>query len=695
MREVTLEGLNCAHCAKKMEDELSRLNSINKVELNFVTKKLKFELNPDINYQETLGSIERIISSIDSSVKIYDCMQPKSLEFNLGLFKLIISITAYIVALSGIVDSWFYTLIYLFVGYDVICKAIRNLIKGKIFDENFLMTVATLGAILINEPVEAVGVMLFYKVGEYLQQKSLDKSRASIEQLMDIQVDTANLVVDSKITQTKCELIKVDDTIAVFNGDKIPLDGVIINGSSNLDMSALTGESMPVDVGVGDKVLSGSINYGNIIYIKVEKTYENSTVAKILELIDQASSKKSKTENFITKFSRYYTPAVTIIAFILAFTLPFFSPMTFSQSIYRGLIFLVVSCPCALLLSIPLGFYCGIGYASKQGILVKGSNYLEVLKDVNTVVFDKTGTLTKGEFEVTEIYSVGVSKYQLLEYAAIAQVNSNHPIAKSILSKYNNEIDLTKIQDYQEICGQGIKVLYNNEEIIVGNRKLMHEQGIKIDVCLKIGTVIYVAVNNMFIGHIIIADSIKDDAISGIKKLKQVGVKHIVMLTGDNARVAKVVAVQLGLFGDNNFYAGLLPHDKVQKIEEILATSSGKVAFVGDGVNDAPVLARADVGIAMGGIGTDAAIAAADIVVMNDEIEKIATMISISKRTNQIIYQNIILALSIKLIVLTLGLGGMCGMWEAIFADVGVAIIAVLNASRILNMPLKFGKGNL
>ena len=552
------------------------------------------------------------------------------------------------------------------------------------FDENFLITVATTGAILTGEASEAVGVMLFYKIGEYLQELAVGKSRKSISELMQIRPDVANLKVGSGIEVVDPEDVEIGDYIVVKPGEKVPLDGVIVEGSSMVDTSALTGESVLRTVKSGDELLSGFINKNALLTVKVTKDFSESTVSKILDMVENASSKKSKTENFISVFSRYYTPVVVSLAALLAVIPPLvIEGAVFSDWIHRGLIFLVVSCPCALVLSIPLSYFSGIGVASKHGILIKGSNYLEALRYVDTVVFDKTGTLTEGVFDVVKVRSVDVSEDELMKFASIAEANSNHPIAKSILKYYDKQIDLNKIEEYEEIAAHGIKAKYENSTVLAGNEKLMKTNNIKIERSTEIGTIVYVAVNNKFVGYIVIADKIKEDSKDAIKKIKEQGIKKTVMLTGDNKDVADSVAKRLKL---DKVFSNLLPNEKVEKIEELYLSRSEKekIAFVGDGINDAPVLARVDVGIAMGGLGSDAAIEAADIVIMTDEPSKIAQGIKISKKTYKIVWQNIIFALAVKVIVLILGAAGMASMWEAVFADVGVALIAVLNAMRIM-----------
>ncbi|MBQ1793642.1 MAG: cadmium-translocating P-type ATPase, partial [Peptostreptococcaceae bacterium] len=585
---------------------------------------------------------------------------------------------------TSILNNIIFIVAYIVVGGDVLIKAIKNIGKGQIFDENFLMSIATIGALAIGESAEAVGVMLFYKLGEYLQAKAVGKSRKSIAELMEIRPDYANLKLGTDIKVVSPYDVEVGDLIVVKPGEKIPLDGTVVDGISMIDTSALTGESLLREVSVGEAVLSGFINKNSVLTVRVDKEFEESTVSKILDLVENASSKKSKTENFISKFSKCYTPIVVISALVIAIVPPIIIPGAyFNDWFYRGLIFLVVSCPCALVLSIPLSFFSGIGYASKQGILIKGSSYLEVLRSVDTVVFDKTGTLTKGVFDVTKINTVGISEDELLIYAAIAEVNSNHPIAKSIVNHFNGDIELDKITNYEEIAAHGIKVEYDGQYILAGNEKLMTTENILFSKAKEVGTIVYISVNKRYRGYIVISDEIKEDSKEAIEYLRRIGIKEIVMLTGDNKAVADDIASKLNL---DKVFSNLLPTDKVSKLEELYEgrDEKSKIAFVGDGINDAPVLARADVGIAMGGLGSDAAIEAADVVLMTDEPSKIGKAIEISKKTNKIVWQNIIFALSIKIIVMILGAGGVATMWEAIFADVGVALIAVINAMRVM-----------
>lgn len=603
--------------------------------------------------------------------------------------KIIIAAVFYVIALF-IRNIWIKDIVfiisYLIVGYSILKKAIRNIFRGKVFDENFLMAVATIGAFAIKEYPEAVAVMLFYQIGELFQSYAVDKSRKSISSLMDIRPDYANIIKDGKEEKIDPEEAQIGDIIIVKPGEKIPLDGKVVEGNSLIDTKALTGESVPREVKVGDEILSGSINQNGVLKIEVSKVYGESTVSKILDLVENASSKKSKSENFITKFARYYTPIVVIIAVILAIIPPIFLKHTsFSDWIYRALSFLVVSCPCALVISIPLSFFGGIGGASKLGILIKGSNYLEAISNTEIAVFDKTGTLTEGIFEVQKIETVNISKEELLEVAAIAENFSSHPIAKSIKKAYSKEIDKKRITDIQEVSGKGIVATIDGKKVLVGNQKLMEKNSIKYKMCEEVGTLLFVAIDDQYAGFILIADKIKEDAKKTVELLKKEGIKNIVMLTGDKKNVAEAVSQGLGI---NKVYSELLPDGKVSKMEELLKIKSekGKLIFVGDGINDSPVLALSDIGIAMGGLGSDSAIEAADIVIMTDEISKVATVIDLSKKTMRIVKENIIFAIFVKVAVLVLCAFGLSNMWEAVFADVGVSIIAIINALRMLNV---------
>lgn len=597
---------------------------------------------------------------------------------------------AVLFAIALLVKSDFKLLLYLIgyiiVGGDVLLKAGRNILRGQVFDENFLMCIATIGAFAIGEYPEGVAVMLFYQIGEVFQSHAVNQSRESIVSLMDIRPDYANVKRGNELIKVDPDEVKVNDIIVIKAGERIPLDGVVIEGNSMIDTSALTGESVPRELSEGSDVLSGCINMNGVLTVRVTKEYEESTVSKILDLVENASSKKSNSENFITKFARYYTPAVVIVATALAILPPLLvQGATFTEWVSRALTFLVISCPCALVISVPLSFFGGIGAASKSGVLVKGSNYLEALAETEIVVFDKTGTLTKGVFKVQEIHAEDISKEELLELTAYAENYSNHPISLSLKQAYNNKIVETDIEDVEEIPGFGVRAVVKGKTIYAGNIKLMKKVNVPYYDGEIIGTVVHVAIDNKYAGYIVIADEVKKDAKHAIQDLKVSNIKQTVMLTGDSRSVGMKVAKDLGL---DKAYTELLPAGKVEKVEELLAqkSSNGKLAFVGDGINDAPVLARADIGIAMGGLGSDAAIEAADIVIMTDEPSKIATAMKISKRTLKIVKQNIVFALLVKGIVLIMGAAGLANMWEAVFADVGVSVIAILNATRVLNI---------
>ncbi len=608
-----------------------------------------------------------------------------------NLIQIIISAILFVIGLlvpfsNGWITKGIYIGAYLIVGLEIIIKAIKNIFKGEVFDEHFLMAVATIGAFAIGEFPEAVAVMLFYQIGELFQDYAVDKSKESITNLMDIRPDVAVVKRNGKLETLKPETVKIGEEIVVKPGEKIPLDGTIIDGSSMLDTSALTGESVPRSAKIGEKVLSGCINQSGVLTIKVEKEFGESTVSKILDLVENASNKKSKSENFITKFAKIYTPTVVGIAILLAIIPPVLLKWgSFSEWLERALTFLVVSCPCALVISIPLGFFGGIGGASRKGVLIKGSNYLELLSKTDIFVFDKTGTLTEGVFEVQKINPVDISEEELLKIAAYAESYSNHPISASIKKAYQKEINQEIIEKTEEISGKGIISQIENKTVVIGNNKIMQEKGIEYKKCNDIGTILYVAINNKFEGSIVIADKIKEDAKQTIQGLKRNNVSKTVMLTGDKKEIAEKVAKQIEI---DEVYTDLLPDQKVEKVEELIKqkTEKGKLAFVGDGINDAPVLAISDIGIAMGGLGSDAAIEAADIVIMNDKPSKILEAIKISNKTMRIVKQNIIFAISVKILVLILGACGIATMWEAVFADVGVSFIAILNSLRALGI---------
>ena len=602
------------------------------------------------------------------------------------IISFILLLLAFILKLDNtIINNILFITSYIIVGYDIILKALRNITRGKVFDENFLMTIATIGAFFIKEFPEAVAVILFYQVGELFQSYAVDKSRKSVASLMDIRPDYANLYHDKKTEKVNPNKVKINDIILIKPGEKIPLDGIIIEGSSTLNTLALTGEAMPKTVTEGNEILSGCINNEGILKVKVTKEFQNSTVSKILDLVENASSRKSKSENFISKFARYYTPIVVIIAIILAFIPPLLTDMTFKTWIYRALSFLVVSCPCALVISIPLSFFAGIGASSKIGVLVKGSNYLEALANTEIVVTDKTGTLTEGIFKVQKVSPINLSNEQLLKYTSYAENYSNHPIALSIKEAYGKDIDEKLITKTKEIKGKGVEAKVESREVLVGNEKLMEEYNIDYQKSNDIGTVIYIALDKKYAGSITISDKIKGDAYKAVTEFRKNNVKKIIMLTGDREEISKNVAKELKL---DKYYAELLPQDKVKKVEALMQEKSidGKLVFIGDGINDAPVLALSDIGVAMGGLGSDAAIEASDIVIMTDEPSKLASAIKISKKTMQIVKENIIFAITVKIVVLLTSALGLTSMWLAVFADVGVSVIAIINALRILRV---------
>ena len=611
------------------------------------------------------------------------------------LYRIIVTFLLFAVLMvcehTGRMDGWnkivlfvIYLVPYLVIGYDIVYKAARNISHGQVFDENFLMMIATFGAFGVGEYSEAVAVMLFYQVGELFQGYAVGKSRQSISDMMDICPEYANIEEDGVLKQVDPDDVEVGSIIVVKPGERIPLDGIVVEGESLIDTAALTGESVPRSAKAGDEIISGCVNGSGTLKVKTTKEFDDSTVAKILELVENASSKKAKVENFITRFAKYYTPVVTIGAVILAILPPLILGGGWAEWIQRACIFLVISCPCALVISVPLGFFGGIGAASKIGVLVKGSNYLEAVAEMTTIVFDKTGTLTKGEFKVTDVITENGSKEELIELAALGEGYSNHPIANSIREAYGKELDLNRVTNTEEIAGHGIKAVIDGKTVLLGNEKLMKSESIFYTSCKSMGTVVYVACNGVFEGAVVISDTIKDGAKEAIRDMKLVGVRHTVMLTGDRREAAETVAQTLGI---DEVHAELLPGGKVEQVEALLKAEKQKerLAFVGDGINDAPVLTRADIGIAMGSMGSDAAIEAADIVLMDDDVTKIASVVRIARKTLRIVKQNIVFALAIKALVLILGALGMANMWEAVFADVGVSVIAILNSMRTLN----------
>lgn len=702
-KELILDGLCCVNCAAKIEREANKIDGVKSAIVDFVSTKLIMEIENPSRQNNIIEKVKEIVKRIEPDVNVIEIHninnllkkethenESEQVEINKEeIIKLAAGAAMFGIAtalkLPNIVELIVYLISYLLIGGEVILRALKNISRGQVFDENFLMGIATIGAFAIGQYPEGVAVMLFYQIGELFQDLAVNRSRKSISALMDIRPDFANLKMGDDIKKVAPEEVSIGDIIVVKPGEKVPLDGKVIEGKSMVDTSALTGESVPKEVLPGDNILGGVINKNGLLTIAVEKEFGDSTIAKILDLVQNASSKKAPTENFITKFARIYTPFVVFSAAALAIIPPIIiDGATFSQWLYRALAFLVVSCPCALVISIPLGFFGGIGGASKNGILVKGGNYLEALNNVETVVFDKTGTLTKGVFKATEVKPKGsFSIEDLIKFAAYAESYSNHPIALSIIKAYDKEIVKDKIDKYEEVSGKGVKALIEGKKVLAGNYKLMNQENIQHDALEIVGTVVHVAVDEEYAGYIVISDEVKEDSSKAISDLKLIGIKKTVMLTGDNKAVGNKIAKELKV---DEVYTELLPDQKVEKLELLDKEKSakGKLIFVGDGINDAPVLARADIGIAMGGLGSDAAIEAADVVIMTDEPSKIVSAIKIAKKTKTIVMQNIVLALGIKLILLVLIALGLGTMWEAVFGDVGVALLAVLNSMRAL-----------
>lgn len=686
MKSYRLEGLDCANCAMKIEKRINEIKGVKQANVNFAVGKLTIDAD-----QDKIGEIEtetrKVIKELEPEVEVKEMEEVTSTlnEEKKDLIRIVLSaiglLGLFIWAPAEPIRFIGFLLVYLFIGFDVIKQAALNITRGQLFDENFLMAIATIGAMLIGEYPEAVAVMLFYQVGEYFQGFAVNQSRKSIRALMEIRPEVAHVETEAGLVTTQPERVMIGEHVFVKPGERVPLDGKVISGQSLVDTSALTGESVPKEVFEGESVLSGFININQPLVVEVEKNYQNSTISKLLELVENASSKKAPAENFITKFARYYTPVVVVLAVLLAILPPLVLPNTgFDEWIYRALTFLVISCPCALVISVPLSFFGGIGGASKMGVLVKGSNYLELLAHTDTMVFDKTGTLTKGDFSVQSIETTMVEPL-FMQYVASVEQYSTHPIAQAILADYEGA--LLPTDQMEEVLGEGIKAVVDGKVVLVGNHKLFTRYNIAFPVNQAVGTLVYVAIDQQYVGSIVIADSIKEDAKAALQKLKKLGVKQTVMLTGDAQAIATHIGNELGI---DTVYSELLPQDKVAKLEQILTNASQKTAFVGDGINDAPVLARADVGIAMGGLGSDAAIEAADVVIMNDEPGKIADAIRLSRKTLKIVKQNIIFAIGIKSVVLILGAFGIATMGDAVFADVGVTVLAVLNAMRCLKL---------
>ena len=692
MKSYRLEGLDCANCAMKIEKGVQQIDGVKEATVNFTSGKLTIDVAED-----RLATVEqetkKVVRELEPDVKVTEIDKEKVSEHGNEkerntLIRILFSLAGIAVLLlfdfNEPIRLIGYLLIYLLIGYDVVKKAVMNIVKGQIFDENFLMSVATIGAMLIGEYPEAVAVMLFYQIGEYFQGLAVNHSRKSIRELMAIRPETAHIQTEEGLMTVNPEDVQIGQYVLVKPGERVPLDGTIIEGESLVDTSALTGESVPKSVYVGETVLSGFINKNKPFLVQVEKSYENSTISKLLELVENASSKKAPAENFITKFARYYTPVVVGLAVLLAVLPPLVvSGAAFSEWIYRALTFLVISCPCALVISVPLSFFGGIGGASKIGVLVKGSNYLELLAQTETVVFDKTGTLTKGDFSIQTI-DTKIDPKKFMQYIASAEQFSTHPIAQSVLEGYAGP--LLPTTNIQEFAGEGILAEVDGKQVLAGNHKLMERFEISFPLSQEIGTLLYLAIDQSYSGYLVIADTLKEDAVDALVQLKQAGVKNTVMLTGDSKKIADHIGKQVGV---DKIYSELLPEDKVQRLEEILQRNNKKTAFVGDGINDAPVLARADVGIAMGGLGSDAAIEAADVVIMNDQPSKIAEAIHLAKKTLKIVKQNIVFAIGIKILVLALGAFGFASMGDAVFADVGVTVLAVLNAMRSLHVKNK------
>ncbi|MFR3673711.1 MAG: heavy metal translocating P-type ATPase [[Clostridium] innocuum] len=692
--KLYVKNLDCANCANKIEAYVRKMDNIRDASMNFSHGVLFVELQDASRSEDTIKAVMAVIPTLEDGVtveleKSTEEEKPSrmfSFQENARLYLGILLFAAAVVLEAQSWSVWLFLAAYVMAGGKVVYIALRNILKGEVFDENFLMSVATIGALAIGSYEEAVAVMIFYEIGEMFQSYAVNRSRKSISSLMNIRADYANLWKDGKEIRVSPEAVGLHDLIVIKPGERVPLDGVIVEGTSSLDTSALTGESLPRDVGVQDEVLAGVVNLSGVLKVEVSKEYGESTVSRILELVENASSKKAPMEKFITRFAKVYTPTVVFLAIaLLVLPMLFIPDAVFADWLYRALTFLVVSCPCALVISVPLGMFAGIGAASKSGILIKGGNYLEALKDIDTVVFDKTGTLTKGVFTVTQIHAIQRSADELLEMAAYAENYSTHPIALSIRKAYAKTIDAERLSRYEEVAGNGIHVQLDQHELLVGNYKLMQANGITYEENDALGTIVHIAVDGTYEGYIVIDDEIKETSKEAITSLKSSGVKKCVMLSGDRYKVGEHVASVLGL---DEVHMQLLPADKVEKVEELLQQESehGKLAFVGDGINDAPVLARADIGVAMGGIGSDAAIEAADVVLMKDDPSALSTAIRIAGKTMQILWQNIVFSLGIKVVILILTAFGMANMWMGVFADVGVTLIAILNSMRALKI---------
>jgi heavy metal-(Cd/Co/Hg/Pb/Zn)-translocating P-type ATPase len=691
-REWTLTGLCCPNCARKIEATVQKMEGVASARIDFANSRFYVEIMDDMDAAVIQQRIKDVISDIEPGAQIqetedYDEADERSVRKRIALYitGFLFFVAAIILPGGSLPETMLFVAAWLIFGWNVLAGSLRNILKGRVFDENFLMTVATIGAFILGEYAEGASVMLFYQIGETLQEYAVNRSRKSIRKLLDIKPEFANLITESGTEKVSPSVVKPGDRIMVFPGERVPLDGKVLEGYSSLDTSPLTGESLPRDVQAGDEVFSGSINQTGVLTLEVTKSYENSTVSRILELVQNSSGKKAVTERFITRFAARYTPAVVSLAAIIAVIPPILTGDPFSRWAYRALVFLVISCPCALVISIPLGFFGGIGAASRKGILVKGGNYLEALAAADTIVFDKTGTLTTGVFRVNDIEAArGFTEEEILHFAACAESYSTHPLARSIIDRYGRTPDPERMEGHREIPGKGVIARVDGKEVLCGNRRLMEDHGITVEGKAVSSTSLYVAVDGVYAGRIDMADTLRPDAVSALETLRRMGIHDMVLLTGDTEETARDVAGRLGIAG---VHSQLLPQNKVAVLEGILEDrkGSGPVAFVGDGINDAAVISRADVGIAMGGIGSDAAIEAADVVIMNDELGKLGEAVAIARKTKRIVYQNIVLALGIKVLFLAMAAGGLATLWEAVFADVGVAVLAVLNAMRIIN----------
>ncbi|NLE24601.1 MAG: cadmium-translocating P-type ATPase [Clostridiaceae bacterium] len=697
-RDYELEGISCVSCAGKIEAGIKELEGVTDASLNFALSKLSIETADHKAITRIEKQIQEIMDRIEAGARLltkddthnhshdHDHHGMSKMTLLIYIFAAVSYFVGFFLVKNPAVQLILFVLTYVVFGHKVLIKSVKNILKGNVFDENFLMSIASIGAFIIGEYPEAAAVMMFYQIGEMFQNYAVDHSKRAIKSLLAIKPDHANIKTPEGYERVDPSTVKEGDLILVRPGERVPLDGMVIEGTSAIDTSALTGESLPREVAPGKEILSGSINLSGVLTVKVTKLFENSTVSRILSMVEHASQKKAVTERFITRFAAIYTPVVVGLAALLAVVPPLIFNGDFNQWIYRALVFLVISCPCALVISIPLGFFGGIGAASKRGILVKGGNYLEALAKVETIVFDKTGTLTKGSFEVTEINNEnGFSKDELLYYAAHAEAFSTHPLAVSVLRKYGDEPDKNLIGEYTEHAGMGVSAKISEKTVLLGNRALFKKQGIEIKEVENPGTLMYLAIDGHFAGSIVLEDTVKEDGAKAIQELYDLGIDDIVMLTGDRKDAANSAAEKLGI---KNVYSELLPHEKVESLEKIFAERKNtcKIAFVGDGINDSPVIARADIGIAMGGTGSDAAIEAADIVMMTDEPSKIPEAVRIARRTKTVVFQNIALAMIVKAIVLALGAGGVASLWEAVFADVGVALLAILNAMRLTRL---------